>query len=169
MKYASFLAAIFAAISFGCSTTQHSRPQQVETNTLANTIQTINLASNKGIANVSCERFNADPSGKRAFLGIELSSYEPKVIGFFYCNSISPAERDGVKIGDKIKKIRGCSISTSSEVRSIIQDTPPKSIVFIDVLRENSTKTISIKTISHTPIYPNFPSRYFTAKTCNSN
>lgn len=169
MKYASFLAAIFAAISFGCSTTQNSNSRQVETNARTNTMPAINLTPNKGITNVSCERFNADPSGKRAFLGIEVSSYEPKVIGFFYCNSISPAERDGVKIGDEIKKIRGCSISTSSEVISIIQDTPPRSIVFLDVLRENNIKTLSIKTIPHTPSYPNFPSRNPTAKTCNSN
>ena len=168
MKYASFLAAIFAALSFGCTTTKNINSNNANIDTYIK--RKINLTPSKKIENISCDRFNPDTSGKRAFLGIEVSSYEPKVIGFFYCNSVSPAQRDGVKIGDDIKKIRGCKIFNASDAISIIQETTPKSIVFMEVLRDNIMKTLIIKTIPYTPIYgisPKLPSRDISAQTCN--
>lgn len=160
------MAAIFAAIFLsGCSTYNTTKNPA----TLYTPPQKMNLPPSGDINNIPCERFQPSQEGKRAFLGIEVDSYQPIVTGFFYCNSKSPAKDAGIEVGDKITRIRGCPISTGNDVISIIQDTAPRSLVLIEVLRGNATKQLSIKTIPHTPTYGRLPSRNFSASTCNVN
>lgn len=169
MLYRNSLAASIAAfLIFGCSTTSRDEIQKGSSTALVKPTPN-QIKQSRGITDVNCERFNPSASGQRAFYGIEISKYEPRVIGFFYCNSISPAKRDGILIGDLITKVRGCETPTTSDVMSIIQDTPSKSVVFIELVRNNSRVVVSLKTISHTPIFPKLPSRDISAQTCNAD
>lgn len=76
------------------------------------------------------------PGGSRlAFFGLKFSINEPIVTDYYYCNGTSPAKNAGIRIGDKIIKIRSCSVTTSSEVDALFKETPIQTLPIVEIQR----------------------------------
>ena len=128
-----------------------------------------NIKKSGDVFDLPCQRFASSNDGSRAFFGIEVGSTSPIVIGYFYCNSVSPAKNEGILVGDKIVSIRNCPVVNAFDVKSLIEDTVPRTLAFVKVDRNGKLLDFPVKPLVHKPMGKFFPSRSFFAKTCNTN
>lgn len=106
------------------------------------------------------------PGSRRlAFLGLRFSTAEPIVTDYYYCNGISPAKEAGVFIGDKINKIRGCIVSTSSDVEGLFKEIPIQTLPIIEIQRGG---VVEIKGINVVPFIYGTASKNPNVRGCKS-
>lgn len=137
-----FKVAIFfniATLITGCSSTNNN----ISSN---NQIYPQVIRQSKSFIESPCIRDT--PGGRRlAFFGLRFSTAEPIVTDYYYCNGISPAKEAGVSIGDKINKVRGCRVTTSSDVDALFKETPIQTFPIIEIQRGGVVEKNGIKIV----------------------
>jgi hypothetical protein len=130
---------IIATLIAGCSSTNNNFSSN-------NQNQSPAIRQSKSFIESPCVRDT--PGGRRlAFFGLKLSTAEPIVTDYYYCNGISPAKEAGISIGDKINKVRGCRVITSSDVDALFKETPIKTFPIIEIQRGGMIEPKGIKVV----------------------
>lgn len=120
-----------------------------------------NIANNSQLHVNPCTSLEPSRDGRRAFFGFEIEDSTMLVSGYFYCGAVSPAKNAGIKIGDKITKIKGCPVYSATDAINQISQSAPGDIVFVEVVKVGTSNPtpIGISTMSHLPIASNRPGR----------
>lgn len=120
-----------------------------------------NIVNNSQLHATSCALFEPSRDGRRAFFGFEIEDSTMVIKGFFYCGTKSPAQDAGLKIGDRITKIRGCNVSNATEVTDQISQSAPGNIIFVEIIKAGTStpQPIGISTMSHLPYAASRPGR----------
>jgi serine protease Do len=77
----------------------------------------------------------AEALGLSSSEGVLVESVEPK----------SPAEEGGLKTGDIILEFNGSKVTNAQQFRFLVADAGPGTPVSVEILRDNSTKTMTFK------------------------
>ena len=119
------------------------------------------IKDNAQLHSTSCTRHQPSSDGRRAFFGFEVSSGTTSVAGYFYCGRRSPAQDAGLLPGDRIVKIRGCSVGTPDDLLQLISETSPNTVVFVEIERQGIRQPfpIAISVVGQTPAGLDRPGR----------
>lgn len=95
-----------------------------------------------------CAAVELIPGGQS--IGIVLETNGVLVTGFYApANEISPSERAGIKIGDRISSVDGTKIHTVEELNSAVNQAEPEKTIRLEVIRNESIMTKNVKLIKN--------------------
>ncbi|MFB1080720.1 SpoIVB peptidase [Jeotgalibacillus sp. JSM ZJ347] len=95
-----------------------------------------------------CAAIELIPGGQS--IGIVLETNGVLVTGFYApSNEISPSERAGIKIGDRISSVNGKKIQTVEELNTLISKVQSEETISLEVIRDKSTFTKQVKLVKN--------------------
>lgn len=92
------------------------------------------------------EKIIANGRVVRGWLGISVNGYSENLKGIFIdgVTTNSPAEKAGLKPGDILLKVGGVSIKSINHALDLIVETPPNSVIQLNIYRQNRSLFIPV-------------------------
>ncbi|MDZ5712114.1 SpoIVB peptidase [Jeotgalibacillus haloalkalitolerans] len=95
-----------------------------------------------------CAAMELIPGGQS--IGIVLETNGVLVTGFYApANEISPSERAGIKIGDRISSVNGTKVQTVDELNSAVDQAETEETIRLEVIRNDQTLTKNVQLIKN--------------------